>query len=573
MTVTLGAEQDSLAYTFRQDNLSTINDLQFDHKINMGSTAMLINEKLRYKVFDHESNTAPGNQYSLEHKLRSDLLWGPKQDRSIRLESSLYQDHRTGLASTIKNWALLGGLRKGETFSLFLGGRSVERYGILDQGWGSEIDINKTWQSESQRSAILLSGYRDELAEHLNHQVDTKMDYMIRFGNISSLQSSLQVRNRKQEFFTDSLGSSQKRDNENIVWQNHFTYKLDKHLNLFHYLTWGDELTQISQKRINETETVSLPGEERKRLSLVNETGVMYNKPSFTSLTAFKVENSQNKYFIDYTQILYQLRENLVWEVPMLIDSLAWKNTLSRLEYDTPDTNNDDDRDEWRFKTDLSFIWQPSPFYRLEFGTKLSLFHLIYIFNTRSSENYWNRNLVLWTGFKWSRNSWEGDGRAQVRSNYFDYDYDDLFLETDQPTRSFVHRSLDLRKQLSYQINSRWSVVSRVAARWEDEGQLDWGAFVQQVSSEREQLELSSRLDFDYMDWKGWIGYLTHKRTTIYSSASREDDLWFGEGPLLGVRHALGSRLFLDVDARFISVNDREREYLLPKVYVSLAYK
>ncbi len=571
--LTYGAEQDSLAYIFRQDNLSSNHDLQLNYELGLPRSTLLISDVIHYKVFDFESSTTRGDQYSIEHRLRSDWNWGQRWAKSIRMESSQYEDHRTNLAANINNFALLGGFKREDRFSLFWGGRSVERYGIVDQGWTTEVNLNEAWQVGPQRSSVQISGVRDQLAEHLNHSLGAKADYSIRFGKISTFQTTLRRETHMQSFFTDSLGSSQSRYNENLQWQNRFTYYLRRDLKLFHTLNWREQLTEIDQEKVDLTTSTKIPGEARERFALMNETGLELVRPHFTSLSTFKVENSQNKYYIDYTQVLYQARETLIWQLPGIVDSVAWVTNLSRLEYDTPDTTNDDDRDEWRLNTEMHFVWQPSPFYYLDLGSKISLFHLIYLFDSRSAENHWNRNLVLWSGFKWQRQAWEGESRARIRSNYFDYDYDDLFIEMDQPSRSFVHRSLDIQQQLSYKLNHRWSMTSKIVAHWEDEGQLDWSAFVQQVSSDREQLEIILKLFYDYRGWKGWVGYLTHERTTKYSLLTRETERWRGDGPLIGARHRLGNRLYFDADARFISVKDQDREYLLPKVYVTLVYR
>nr|MBC8192776.1 hypothetical protein [FCB group bacterium] len=418
-----------------------------------------------------------------------------------------------------------------------------------------------------------INGSRDQLTEHLNHTLNARGEYHVRFGDISTFQTSIYREARLQAFFTDSLGSSQSRNNENLNWQNMFTYHLGKNLHLSHRLDWGDQLTKISRKRVDQTSTLNLSSEDRKRFSLLNETSLELNNPNFSTLTAFKIENSQNKYYVDYTQILYQLKESLLWQKVGPLDTLIWISSLSRLEYDTPDTTNDDDRDEWRLNTEIRTIWEPSPFYRLELGTKLGLFHLIYLFNTRSSENHWNRNLVLWSGVTWRRHKWSGGGRARIRSNYFDYDYDDLFIELDQPSRSFVHRSLELTKKLKYNFGRRWSISSKAAFRWEDEGKLKWDVFIQEVNSSREQSELSLELNYSYRGWEGWFGYLTHQRDINYATASRDSDHWQGQGPLMGVNYRLGKRLHLRGDARFLSVKDGDREYLLPKVYFTLVYR
>ncbi|NQV42036.1 MAG: hypothetical protein HQ506_06745 [Candidatus Marinimicrobia bacterium] len=569
----LAEDRDSLAYIFRQDNLSTNNDFQLNYKQHFKNSDIQVIDVLKYKVFSYDSDLSNEKQFSVEHRLRSDYTWGESRTRSIRLESGQHQDHRTGLASSIDNWALLAGLKHNENLSLFIGGRSVERYGIVDKGWTTELDIGKSWQSAGQRSLININGSRDQLTEHLNHTLNARGEYQIRFGGISTYRTSIYREARLQAFFTDSLGSSQSRNNENLNWQNMFTYHLGKNLHLSHRLEWGDQLTKISRIRVDETSTLNLSSEDRKRFSLLNEISLEMNNPNFSTLTAFKIENSQNKYYVDYTQVLYQAKESLLWQKLGPLDTLQWTSSLSRLEYDTPDTTNDDDRDEWRLNTEIRTIWEPSPFYRLELGTKLGLYHLIYLFNTRSSENHWNRNLVLWSGVSWRRHKWSGDGRARIRSNYFDYDYDDLFIELDQPSRSFVHRSLELTKKIKYNFGKRWSISSKAAFRWEDEGKLKWDAFIQEVSSSREQSEMNVELSYSYRGWEGWIGYLTHQRAIEYAAASRDTDHWQGQGPLMGVNYRLGKRLDLRGDARFISVLDGEREYLLPKVFFTLVYR
>lgn len=569
----LASKEDSLAYIYHQDNLSTNNDFQLNYKFVLPRGDLHINDVLHYKVFSYDNALSVEKQYSVEHRLKSDWSWGKNRSKSIRVESSQHQDHRTGLAATIENWALLAGLRHADSFSAYFGGRSVERYGIVDEGWTTEIDLNKVWHSEVQHSSINVSGSRDQLNDHLSHSLEAQADYLVRFGSIASFQTSLLRESRSQSFFTDSLGSSQSRYNGNLQWQNRFTYNFSKNLQLSHLLNWGDQLTEINREKVDQNSIIRLPGEDRKRFALLNETNLVLRNPNFYSLTGFKVENSQNKYYVDYTQVLYQLRQEVDWQNRGLLDSLSWSMLISRLEYDTPDTTNDDDRDEWRLNTSLRFAWQPSPFYTIEVGAKLGMFHLIYLFNARSSENNWNRNLVLWSGFAWHRNAWEGEGRARIRSNYFDYDYDDFFIENDQATRSFVHRSLDIQEQLSYRFNKRWWLSSKVAVRWEDEGKLNWKAFVQQVSSQREQSEVILKLFYAYHGWEGWLGYLTHERLIQYAIENRESQQWSGSGPLFGINYRLGDRIFLNVDARFISVQDQDREYLLPKVLLSLIYR
>jgi len=568
-----GNGSDSLAYIFRQDNLSTNNDLQFHYQFALGHSDLLLNDGLRYKVYAYQNELSPAQQYSIEHRFRSDWMWGASRSRSLRIESNQYQDHRTGLASSISNLALLAGMKKGSGLSAFIGRRSVERYGLVEDGWTAEFEAQGRHETQQQLSDYQISGERDQLNAHLNYNLDLRANYQLRFGSAAYFQSSLVRGSRLQNFFTDSLGSSQTRKQTELNWHNQFNYQLWPGARFYYQLVWQDQLTRIDQEKISLSDSIKLPGEDRKHFSLDNEAGVAIDQSGFTLVTAFRIKNAQNRYYIDYTQAFYQLRQRMTWQIPDSQDSLVWSSQLSRLEYDTPDSTNDDDRDEWRLHTELYLIWQPSPFYQLELGTKLSLFHLIYLFNTRSGENHWNRNLVLWSGFDWRHQHWTGSGQTRIRSNYFDYDYDELFIEQEQPTRSFVHRSLDLRHELNYRFDRRWAVSTKISARWEDEGQLDWDAFVQQLSRERQQVEVILKLFYDYRSWRGWLGVLGHQRLTSYTAPGRATERWAGSGPVFGVRHRLSGRLYLDADARVISVRDQGREYVLPKIFFTLVYR
>ncbi len=567
------ANQDSLQYVFRQDNLSSNNDLELNYRQFFSGSDLRVHDVLRYKVFSYDTQISNDKQYSIEHRLLSEYSWGKSRRRSIRMESSQHEDHRTGLTSSIDNWALLAGLKYHDDLSFYFGGRSVERYGIVDKGWTTELDIRKRWVSSIQQVALSLYGTRDQLDDHLSHNLNTRGDYLVHFGDISSFRTSIHQEGRLQRFYTDSLGSSQSRNIENLVWQNMFVYHLGQDLQLGHRLDWGNQLTEISRTKVDQNSSVNSSSEDRKRFSLLNETTLELNKTGFNSTTAFKIENSQNKYYVDYTQVLYQLKEAMMWPNLGPLDSLTWITSLSRLEYDTPDTTNDDDRDEWRLNTEIKMIWEPSAFYRVELGSKLGLFHLIYLFNTRSSENHWNRNLVLWSGVNWVKRAWSGEGLARIRSNYFDYDYDDLFIEMDQLSRSFVHRSLDLNKKLSYDFGRRWSASTKASFRWEDEGKLNWDSFIQQVNSSRKQSEFSVQLYYLYKGWQGSLGYLSHERVIDYSAVNRDTEKWRGQGPLMGVTYKLGPRVDLRGESRFISVRDGDRKYMIPKVYFTLVYR
>jgi hypothetical protein len=254
------------------------------------------------------------------------------------------------------------------------------------------------------------------------------------------------------------------------------------------------------------------------------------------------------------------------------VDTLRWTSLVLRQQYDTPDTTNDDDRDELRISNSLVLSWQPSAFMHLSVGTKLNLFHLVYLFNTRSAENHWNRSLVLWSEVDWFNGPWTSLTSGRVHANYFDYDFDDLFVENDQPRRSFVHRSLEIEEILTHRFSHNWWISARADLRWEDDGQLDWSAFIQEVQSQRFQQEFVFRSQHRFKGWELWYGYLLHSREKTYSDPNRSAELLEGQGPLFGWRRNWSPQLRVSADLRFIQVSEGENEYLLPKVMLHASW-
>jgi hypothetical protein len=159
---------------------------------------------------------------------------------------------------------------------------------------------------------------------------------------------------------------------------------------------------------------------------------------------------------------------------PSRRDSLTLALRVSKLQYDTPDTNNFDDHDELR--VDVNSVWKRrlNPFSILEVRAGAGLYHLVYIFGERSADNQWSRvfRLSPTVELRPSR-AVRFRQRFEVMANYVDYDFEEPL----QATRSFVFRRFLAEDSLRVDLSA--SLRLQVALGWqaEENGRLYWQKF------------------------------------------------------------------------------------------------
>ncbi len=571
------AAQDSLALVFRQDNLTTVNNVQIQWSRPLARGVLTWENMLRTNWY--QSASVLEEDYSLED--RTQLRWliplRGNWETGVLTETNWYRDRRRGQRSDLLNRSVQFPLKwqKG-TFSQVLAGvglRSIQRFGFLDRGPTATLDLQRNWQTGAQQFTSTLEGARDWLEQTENQRLRLRLGYDARFSSQAYLRSTLMSNTHSQEFYTDSLGSLQKRRIRDSQWRNRLGYRINRHVELFHQLEYVDQGTRIDRRHGDGEDLVVRPGENRTHVGLNNESGLEYAGRELEGRLALRIENSQNRYYVDYNEHAYQLRlEMLLPGLPGL-DTLGWQTAYTRQAYDTPDTTNDDDRDEIRLTSTVWFSWSPAPTMRMELGSKVNLFHLVYLFASRSSENHWNRSLIFWTRSDWWSGAWHLHSFGRVHANYFAYDYDDLLESLGEARRSFVHRSLNLDTQLSRRLGPRWQIQGQTRILQEDDGRLDWGRFLQEVQSDLHQEEWTFRLQVRLRGWQLWAGGLHHIRLKTYVDPNRAAERWEGAGPILGWQTLWSMHWKISADLRYLQVRDGDREYDLPKFELQVSWQ
>ena len=94
-----------------------------------------------------------------------------------------------------------------------------------------------------------------------------------------------------------------------------------------------------------------------------------------------------------------------------------------KLQYDTPDENNNDDRDEQRVVLNLGYYRRISPVLSLRLDIYGFLYHQIYLFKEQSINNNWNRVIKIEPQLNYLNKNFENRFTTSLIDNYNAYDF------------------------------------------------------------------------------------------------------------------------------------------------------
>ena len=153
---------------------------------------------------------------------------------------------------------------------------------------------------------------------------------------------------------------------------------------------------------------------------------------------------------------------------------LSLSGFASLLRYDTPSTENTDDRDE------LLMIFGFSDRQRLGNNLTFSLSadavlnHIVYLFSDRSANNNWNRVFRLSPRIEYRPNPKLRTTNAfEVLANYTVYDFENQVFSV----RSFSFRQLSFIDSTTYQLSRRVALDLSARVKLYERGQLSWREF------------------------------------------------------------------------------------------------
>jgi hypothetical protein len=160
--------------------------------------------------------------------------------------------------------------------------------------------------------------------------------------------------------------------------------------------------------------------------------------------------------------------------IPVGADSLMIASTFGVLHYDTPDTNNNDDRDELDAAIHIAYQTRYSPFWLWGAYADIFLHHLVYLFAEESGNNSWNRIIRLAPFVVVSPvSTFRSRASFEVLGNYTVFDFQPLITSV----KSYSFRQLDIHDSTTIDVTMTLQISAYGDIRWYEHGSLDWTSF------------------------------------------------------------------------------------------------
>ncbi len=155
-------------------------------------------------------------------------------------------------------------------------------------------------------------------------------------------------------------------------------------------------------------------------------------------------------------------------------DSAVLSGSFGVLHYDTPDTLNNDDRDE--LDAAIHGAWGTDVNAWCAAGIRADLFlhHLVYLIATQSGTNAWNRIVRLAPYVQFTPVAdITSIAVFEVLGNYTVYDFEGLVASV----HSYAFRRMALRDSLAWRPDRNTWITGAAEFRWYEHGQLAWTSF------------------------------------------------------------------------------------------------
>ncbi|MDZ7392182.1 MAG: hypothetical protein ONB25_04660 [candidate division KSB1 bacterium] len=521
-----------------------------------------------------------GDKWKDDQHLEAFARWhlSPHLLLSVRVLSSALSDRQSGYRNDVRTELVESSARANLSQRAWaeasFGGKRDLLFGHDDRGlcYGSRLGIERA----------VLAGYENTLQFEyggdrfpVRKNQDLALTYGVHREFVPGTSDSLRVSfsTRRRDNYFSAAGEVETYQERPAAIENHLSYRLMEGMDLdlenaARYrevevaLRDGDKLRDHRRRQDQEFEHWLRLSFTRGGLGWRTRLGYWaqdqrYDMPATQAPSPF----SPRAAFV--TPANYSSRLSLVNEVGFRMgaaDSLASRLSMSLLRYDTPDTNNFDDRDELRIAASLLVEHLFSAGLKLQVMASVNLYHIVYLFAERSADNNWNRVFRFTTrGFYLPSPRILFYQSFEVLANYVAYDYEQVFEET----RSFVFRKFVADDSLSWQASERSRIYGESRLLVEENGRLYWDEWAERPLMSRTSLwvrlawkyRLTSTMEiapgFLYYRRQGW----RHSLDSQGKWRQEEYEHHWSRGPVLSLTYGGPSGVRFEMRAARRRVN------------------
>jgi len=223
-------------------------------------------------------------------------------------------------------------------------------------------------------------------------------------------------------------------------------------------------------------------------------------------------------------------------------DTIQLSGSSNLLRYDTPNPENDDDRDELWYLLNLSTNHQINQHLHLHLAVDASLIHLVYLFASRSADNNWNRIVRLAPKLQYTPwKEFSTTNTFEVLANYTAYDFEYIY----STTRSYAFR------QFAFIDSSVLAMTQRLGIEWfshvrlYERGELRWDTFAERPTNYFEEKTFFGNIRYilhDGLLFSIGIRYFSQLRFDYNGHVRTLDNQLRSIGPVTSIEVDIGGR-------------------------------
>lgn len=516
--------------TFDNTNLSASFNSKFNyyHKIkryniyfkNYYSSSVT---KLSQKLFRDFDNVKTGAGYNLNDELNV----------SANYLGQFFSDDKTfQFKGTSSNYFFISGLYDGswagsQIYSILNAGYKIEnQLGEENKGFSTagELNIFNLNISDFMVDGQVRLGY-ESLDPRRKSIILTRLYFDKSFQNNLSRNEfdGFFSRIRKDFYFpADALTKSQYGINNNIEKRtehifkafDRFDYTISNTLSLF--LTFNPYFRNIDKENFyisSSSVNPSIYDTQIQELSFAGDAALSYSSEKVsTQLIASYRERDEKHFLINPERISrifvrqieedeatknnhssqFKISSNIFYNINDM-HRIELTGNASILKYDTQSEDNFDDRDELGFIIYAGHRFNNLKNLLLTTSVDLSLYHTVYIFAQKSSNNSWNRVLrftskSFFTPARWFRNI----GTFSVLANYTVYDFEDIVSSV----QSYSFRQLNLKDSMIVNFTKHIGMDFYGELKLYERGELNWSEFSQRPINYFEDKIINSEFNY-----------------------------------------------------------------------------
>jgi len=232
---------------------------------------------------------------------------------------------------------------------------------------------------------------------------------------------------------------------------------------------------------------------------------------------------------------IFKLNSNLYYNIN-LMNRVEFSGSASIMKYDTQSDANYDDRDELGYIIYAAHRFNNLRNLILITSIDLNLYHTVYIFGEKSSNNNWNR-IIRFTSksyFEPSEN-FRNVGTFSVLANYTVYDFQDII----STVKSYSFRQLNLKDSVIIKFSRHFGTDIYGEMKLYERGELNWNSFSQRPVNYYEDKIINSELNYffnKFITFSGGFRWFEQRRFNYVKGERVFDNYVRTSGPFVRLK-------------------------------------